>query len=88
MLLWPFLIFIFIRSRTYSYCRATAGSSLAALLAGQIPKNRPTQAEKVIEPKIAMTGITKGNSEIEAAKKYIKVPTKAPIMPPITHKIA
>jgi hypothetical protein len=64
-----FLIFTFIRSKTYSYCKATAGSSFAALLAGQIPKNRPTQAEKVIEPKIAKTGTTKGSSENEAAKK-------------------
>ncbi|GIT33389.1 MAG: hypothetical protein Ct9H300mP3_09200 [Gammaproteobacteria bacterium] len=61
--------FYLYKNKIYSYCKATAGSSLAALLAGQIPKNRPTQAEKVIEPRIAKTGTTKGSSENEAAKK-------------------
>jgi hypothetical protein len=64
-----FLIFAFTKSKTYSYCRATAGSNLAARLAGQIPKNKPTQAEKVIAPRIADTGTTKGSSEKEATKK-------------------
>jgi hypothetical protein len=46
----------------YSYNSATAGSSLAALLAGQIPKNKPTMAENVTDPKIAVKGIAIGHS--------------------------
>ena len=35
----------------------TAGSNFAALFAGHIPKNRPTNAENVIDPIIALIGI-------------------------------
>ena len=34
-----------------------AGSNLAALFAGHIPKNNQTRAEKNIEPRIALNGI-------------------------------
>ena len=48
--------------KNYSYLNEIAGSSFAAFLAGQIPKNKPTIAEKVIEPIIALNGIAKGQS--------------------------
>ena len=41
----------------YSYCKATAGSKLAALLAGQTPNSSPTNAENVIDPRIADIGM-------------------------------
>ena len=47
---------------TYSYRSDIAGSNFAAFLAGHIPKNKPTIAEKVIEPTIALNGIAKGQS--------------------------
>jgi hypothetical protein len=46
----------------YSYLKATAGSNRAAFLAGQIPKNKPTHAENVTEPKIAEKGMVKTQS--------------------------
>lgn len=45
-----------------------AGSSLAAFLAGQIPKNSPTIAEKVIDPIMAENGIANGQSFNEAKR--------------------
>ena len=44
---------------------------MAAFLAGHIPKNNPTIAEKVIEPIIALIGIAKGHS-LNEAKRYNK----------------
>ena len=54
---------------TYSCLREVAGSNFAALLAGQIPKNKPTSRENVIEPIIALNGIAKGQSKSEANRK-------------------
>ena len=50
-------------TRNYSYLSDIAGSSLAAFLAGHIPKNKPTIAEKVIEPIIALIGMAKAIPE-------------------------
>jgi hypothetical protein len=70
----------------YSYLKATAGSNCAALRAGQIPKNKPTQAEKVTEPKIAEKGIVKTQSCHIAIIKYRSEPSITPATPPIIHK--
>jgi hypothetical protein len=48
--------------KNYSYRSDTAGSSFAAFRAGQIPKNKPTMAENVIDPTIALNGIANGQS--------------------------
>ena len=40
-------------SNNYSYLSASTGSRLAARLAGYIPKNKPTEAEKNVASKIA-----------------------------------
>ena len=74
---------------TYSYLRAITGSSLAALFAGHIPKNKPTSAEKDIEPIIAINGISNGQLKREVNPINNKTPIKTPIIPPIPHnKIA
>ena len=62
-----------------------AGSNLAALFAGHIPKNNPTKAEKVIEPIIALTGIEKIQSFSDVKINNSDVPIKMPAMPPRTH---
>ena len=46
----------------YALRGIVAGSNFAAFLAGKIPKNKPTIAEKVTEPMIAEKGITIGHS--------------------------
>tara|TARA_B000000441_G_C21467269_1_gene190814 strand:+ start:417 stop:563 length:147 start_codon:yes stop_codon:yes gene_type:complete len=46
----------------YSKRNATAGSNAAAFFAGQIPKNKPTQAENITDPIIAENGIVKTQS--------------------------
>ena len=62
---------------------------MAAFLAGQIPKNKPTIAEKVMDPIMALNGIANGQSLSEAKRYKILVPKNTPIQPPITQsKIA
>jgi hypothetical protein len=71
----------------YSYLSATAGSSCAAFFAGQIPKNNPTHAENVTDPKIAEKGIVKIQSCHIAIIKYKPEPKITPAIPPIMHKV-
>ena len=56
---------------------------MAAFLAGQIPKNKPTIAENVIDPMMALKGIAKGHSLSEAKRYKILVPKNTPMHPPI-----
>ena len=52
-----------------AYGQIVEGSIFAALLAGHIPKNKPTAAEKVTDPIIAAIGKTKGQSCQSATRK-------------------
>ena len=53
------------------------------MFAGQIPKNKPTKAEKDIDPTIAVNGISKGQLKIEVRIANNEVPISTPIIPPI-----
>lgn len=50
--------FIPIQQGSYSYLKASIGSSLAAFLAGYRPKNRPTSEEKMTAPMIVTGSMT------------------------------
>ncbi|SPE25996.1 hypothetical protein SBA6_1000013 [Candidatus Sulfopaludibacter sp. SbA6] len=67
----------------YSYLNATTGSSLAALLAGQIPKNSPTLTDITIPVAAAHMGTLAGNdSHTSRAISEITQPNTIPASPP------
>lgn len=68
---------------TYSYLNASIGSSLAAFLAGYIPKKMPTAEENSIAPIITVTeiaGVIFATFPINSAPT---IPSVMPIRPPI-----
>src|ERR1035441_8741807 len=69
--------------RLYSKRNACTGSSLAALLAGQIPKNKPTPTDTTI-PEIAAQAGTVTGSEVNTILLIIAIaqPSPSPATPP------
>lgn len=71
----------------YSYRSASIGSSLAAFLAGNIPKKIPTKAEKVTAIITTIGFITTPIPASPIPKAAIPIPKVVPMIPPITDKI-
>jgi len=67
----------------YSYLKHSTGSSDAAFLEGNIPKNSPAETEKVNPSKTDHKGIAKGRFVSLEIVNEIKNPVIIPIIPPV-----